>query len=71
MHIAGGADVKAPGGVHSHQQVRIALQLAGQNDLLLVSAGEIAALLIHGLAADVVFLLHSQRIVMDGLFLQA
>ncbi len=37
---------------------------------MLVSAGEIAALLIHGLAPDVVFLLHAQRVVMDGFLFQ-
>ena len=38
-----GADINAAGGLADDQQIRIALDLAGQNDFLLVAAGEFCA----------------------------
>ena len=44
---AGRADVQTTGGMGGHQQHGIGLKLAGQNDLLLVAAGQAAHVLLH------------------------
>ena len=61
MHEAGSAYVKAAGRMYRHQQVRVALKLTGQYHLLLVAAGKIPCLLLHGYAAYVVLFAASPR----------
>ena len=56
--------------MYCHQQVRVALKLTGQYHLLLVAAGKIPCLLLHGYAAYVVLFAHLLGIVLNGLFFQ-
>ena len=67
MDEARRADIQSARRVYGDQHIRIGFQLAGENDLLLVAAGEIPDLLVGGLASDVVFADHLPGIGRDGL----
>ena len=71
MDILDGAHVQAPGGLHGDQQLRVLVDLPGDDGLLLVAAGHAAGHCDRPLAgADVVLLDQAVGVLADGLALQ-
>ena len=61
-----GSNVQAARGVDRHEELGVGVELTGEDDLLLVAAGQRARRLVDGRAADVVLLTQALGVVVNG-----